>query len=160
MISGTRLAALAAGIALTAAAGAALRNGFELLSAQEYRSELAARHAPGAAFSFKSADIDAPTITVVRPDHTAPIHPPVDIEVRFKAAQGATVNVKTLKITYGWMNFDVTERILSAPGVQVSPDGLKANGAQLPPGNHKLVIAVADNYGRTGRQPVEFTVTK
>ena len=160
MMSETRLAALAAGIAFTAVAGAALRSGFELLSAQEYQSELAARAAPGAAFSFKSADIDGPSITVVRPDHTAPIHPPVDIEVRFKPAQGASVNVNSLKITYGWMSFDVTQRILGAPGVQVSPDGLKANGAQLPPGSHKLIIAVADNYGRTGRQPVEFTVTK
>jgi hypothetical protein len=158
MVSWTRLAVLAAGIAVSAVASAALHHGFELVSAQEYQSELAARAAPGAAFILKGADIDAPSITVVKPDRSAPIQPPVDIDVRFKPAAGASVNVKSLKITYGFLRLAITQRILGAPGVQVSPGGLKASGARLPSGSHKLVIAVADNYGRTARQPVEFVV--
>jgi hypothetical protein len=42
--------------------------------------------------------------------------------------------------------------------VEVSAAGLKASGAQMPSGTHKLLIQLADNLGRTARQPVEFTV--
>jgi hypothetical protein len=139
-------------------AGAAQPAHFELLSKREYSEEQAARAAPGAQFAPRAADFNAPTITVVKPDHSAVIRPPVDIDVHFAAAQGATVNVSSLKILYGFLKLDVTRRILQAPGVQVSPEGLEANGAQLPSGSHKLLIEVADNLGRIGRQPIEFTV--
>jgi hypothetical protein len=42
--------------------------------------------------------------------------------------------------------------------VEISATGLKATGARLPSGDHKLLIEVADNLGRTARQPLEFTV--
>jgi len=139
-------------------AGAAQPAHFELLSAREFRDELAARAVPGAQFVLRAGDLYAPTITVVKPSHSAPIQPPVDIDVHFAAAQGATVNISTLKILYGLLKLDVTQRILQAPGVQISPQGLEASGAQLPRGSHKLLIEIADNLGRVGRQPVEFTV--
>jgi hypothetical protein len=153
-----RVSLLGLAAVLAAAIAGAAQGGFELLSSQEYQSELAARARPNAAFTPRAADLNAPTITVMRPDHSQPIQPPVDIDVRFKAAEGATVNVGSLKIMYGWLGLDITQRILGAPGVQVSASGLRASGARLPSGNHKLVIQVADNYGRTGRQPLEFTV--
>jgi hypothetical protein len=159
MRSRSLLPALAAGIAMTVVTSAANRPGFDLLSDREFQSELSVRSAaPGAALILKAADFDAPTITVMKPDRSAPIEPPVDIDVRFKAAQGADVNVSSLKITYGFLRLDITQRILKAPGVQVSAGGLQAGGARLPSGSHKLVIEVADNIGRTGRQPLEFTV--
>ena len=139
-------------------AGAAEPAHFELLSAREFRSELAARRAPGAQFVPRAGDLYAPTITVVKPNNSVPIQPPVDIVVHFAAAQGSTVNISTLKILYGFMKLDVTQRILQAPGVQVSPEGLNASGADLPRGNHKLLIEIADNLGRIARQPIEFTV--
>ena len=141
-----------------AVASAAPHAGFQLLSAQEYQSELSARATPGAAVTLRAADFDAPTITVIKPDRSAPIQPPVDIDVHFKAAEGGSVNIASLKIMYGFLKLDITKRILNAPGVQVSAAGLKASGAQLPSGSHKLAIEVADNIGRTGRQPLEFTV--
>jgi hypothetical protein len=144
--------------ALTCSLASAAEGGFELLSKREYQSELGARAAPHAQLVLKSADMDAPTITVVKPDKSGAIQPPVDIDVRFKPAQGATVNIGSLKIMYGFLKLDITQRILTAPGVKVSADGLTANGARLPAGSHKLLIEVADNYGRTARQPVEFTV--
>jgi len=136
----------------------AAAHGFELLSDKEYSAEQAARAAPGATLVPKAADFDAPTITVVKPDRSLPIQPPVDIDVRFTPAAGATVNIASLKIMYGFLKLDVTHRILDAPGVQVSAAGLKASGARLPSGSHKLIIEVADSLGRTARQPLEFTV--
>jgi hypothetical protein len=150
--------ALASALVGATLAGAAQPAHFELLSTREFRDELAARGAPGAQLVPRAADLYAPTITVVKPNHSAPIKPPVDIEVHFAAAQGATVNISTLKIQYGFLKLDVTQRILQAPGVQISPEGLKASGAELPSGSHKLLIEIADNLGRVGRQPVDFTV--
>ena len=159
MWSRSLLPAVAAGIMVASMVSAANHAGFELLSAREYQSELSQRSSgPGAALIPKAADFDAPTITVVKPDRAAPINPPVDIDVRFKAAQGASVNAGSLKILYGFLRLDVTRRILDAPGVQVSAAGLQASGARLPSGSHKLIIEVADNIGRTGRQPLEFIV--
>ena len=152
------LAVAAAALLVGSATSTALTSGFSLVSADEYQSELRARAAPGASFVVKAADFNAPTITVVMPNPKEPIQPPVNIEVRFVAAEGATVDVKSLRILYGFLKLDVTRRILDAPGVQVSPAGLKANGAQLPSGSHKLIIEIADNVGRTARQVLEFTV--
>ena len=149
---------VSAGLAVATIASAAPPAGFQLLSSQEYQSELSARATPGAAVTLRAADFDAPTITVVKPERSAAIQPPVDIDLHFKAAQGASVNIATLKIMYGFLKLDITKRILNAPGVQVSTAGLKASGAQLPSGSHKLAIEVADNIGRTARQPLEFTV--
>jgi hypothetical protein len=160
MLSRILLPALVAGtVVTTAMTGATDRAGFELLSSREYQSELALRSsAPGTPLVPRAADFDAPTITIVKPDRGAPIQPPVDIDVRFQAAQGASVNAASLKITYGFLHLDITQRILQAPGVRVSAGGLQAGGARLPSGSHKLVIEIADNVGRTGRQPLEFTV--
>ncbi len=150
---------LAALIVAGAAASAVPQGGgFELLSEQEYHSELSARGRPGAALVPRAADLNAPSITVVAPDSRAPIQPPVDIDVRFQPAAGATVNVGSLKILYGFLRLDITQRILQAPGVQVSPSGLTAKGARLPSGSHKLLIEVADNLGRGGSRLLEFTV--
>ena len=146
------------GTSLAAALASAAQGGFQLLSSREYQSELAVRAKPGAEFVIRGADFNAPTITVVKPDPKAPIAPPVDIDVRFQPAAGATINIGSLKIMYGFLKLDITDRILKAPGVQVSPAGLRASGAQLPSGSHKLLIEVADNLGRTARQPVQFVV--
>lgn len=151
-------ATMLAGALLAATIVLAAGRGFDLLSPQEYQSELTARAKPGASFVRRGADLNAPSITVVKPDRSAPIQPPVDIDVRFQPAQGATVNVSSLKIKYGFLGLDITQRILQAPGVQVSAGGLRATGARLPSGSHKLLIEIADNYGRTGRQTIEFIV--
>jgi hypothetical protein len=143
---------------VTVTLASAAQGGFQLLTKREYQSELTAQTAPGASYVSKAADFNAPTISVVKPDHSAPIQPPVDIDVQFTPAAGATVNVGSLKILYGFLKLDITQRILQAPGVAVSAAGLKASGARLPSGSHKLLIEVADNLGRVGRQTVEFTV--
>jgi hypothetical protein len=104
------------------------------------------------------SDLNAPKIAVIEPDCSTAIRGPINIDVRFQAAEGATVDLATLKIRYGVFQLDVTRRILGAPGVQVSANGFKTIGAQLPRGNHRLSIEITDSVGRTGRQLVAFTV--
>ena len=159
MLSRILLTAMTGGILAASTAGAATGSGFELLSDQEYQSELALRSAaPGATLTPKAADFDAPVITVLKPDPATPIQRPFDIEVRFKAAEGASVDIASLKVMYGFLRLDVTRRILMAPGVEVSAAGIAASGAWLPSGSHKVIIEVADNFGRKGRQRLEFNV--
>ena len=147
---------LAAALPLAAAVAA----GFDLITPGEYHTERGLEAQPGAKFVTRGADFNGPTITVNKPDAQTTLHPPVDIDVQFTPSPGATVDIKSLKILYGFLKLDVTQRILQAPGVEVSPSGLKAPGAKLPPGSHKLLIEVADNLGRVGRRPVEFTVAQ
>ncbi len=98
------------GASLVGALASAAQGGFELLSAREYRSELAARALrPAPSSVLKGADFSAPTITVVKPDTKAPIAPPVDIDVRFQPAQGASLNMASLKIMYGFLRLDITQ---------------------------------------------------
>ena len=116
----------------TALASALAPGGFQLLSrGTNTAPEVAARAAPGATLLSRAADLDAPKITVVKPGTSSAIKPPVDIDLRFQAAPGAKVNPGSLKILYGFLKLDVTKRILGAPGVEVSADGLKCSGAQL-----------------------------
>lgn len=156
----TSLALIAAGLLSAATMAAGGSPGFELITSPEYKAEQSARATAGpeSEFVLKSSDPNAPSITVRAPDRAAPIHPPVDIDVRFKAAEGSTIDLSTLKILYGLLKLDVTRRLLDAPGVQVSADGLKASGARLPSGSHKLIIQLADNFKRTGSQLLEFTI--
>jgi hypothetical protein len=103
-------------------------------------------------------DLNAPKIAIIEPNCSTAIRGPINIDVRFQAAKGATVDPATLKIRYGLFHIDVTRRILDAAGVQVSASGFKTIGAQLPRGNHQLSIEITDSAGRTGRQLVAFTV--
>lgn len=154
------LAALVLSVAVGASSAAREKHpaGFELLSGAEYAAELRARAAPAPDLILKSADPNSPRIQVVSPGQGAPVHPPVDIEISFKPSEGATVDPASLRILYGFLKLDVTRRILDAPGVQLSASGLKASGAQLPSGNHRLVIQLTDNLGRLGSNLLEFTV--
>jgi hypothetical protein len=155
---GPKFPLLVAVTLLAAAVADAAQPGFELLSSREYQSELTARARPGAALVTRAADLNAPTISVVAPQASGPVQAPIDIDMRFRAAQGASIDVSTLRILYGFLALNITQRILGAPGVVVSAAGLRATGAQLPSGSHKIVVEIADNVGRTGRQHFEFTV--
>jgi hypothetical protein len=103
-------------------------------------------------------DLNAPRITVMTPDCSTAIRGPVNIDVRFQAAEGTTVDLTTLKIHYGLLSLDVTRRILESPGVQLSAAGLKSVGAQLPRGNHRLSIEITDSLGRIRTQLLAITV--
>ena len=125
--------AAALGGALVSAAEGRLRAAVRRASTSR-----SSRHArpPAPSSSSRAADFNAPTITVVKPDPQWRDPPPVDIDVRFKPAQGASVNIASLKIMYGFLKLDITQRILKAPGVQVTagwPEGQRGTAAERQP---------------------------
>jgi len=99
---------------------------------------------------------DAPVIEVNQPDVTKPIRPPVTIRVRFRPKEGATIDLTSFRVTYGALALDITQRILEH--AHLSASGLLANGADVPPGHHRVTLQVADNMRRVGIRTIEFTV--
>ena len=100
----------------------------------------------------------APVITVKQPDVSRPLHNPMTFDIQFSAAQGATINRSTLRVKYGWLGIDVTQRLLGHATWTAS--GLFAADADVPTGNHRISVSIADNLGRVGTRVANLNVLK
>lgn len=99
----------------------------------------------------------APAIEVLRPTLSAdPLPSPLPIELVFRPASGAVIDVASFRVFYGAFKIDVTQRLLKS--VAVRPDGLRVDQAAIPAGSHRLVVQVADTQGRTGTKELRFSV--
>jgi hypothetical protein len=95
----------------------------------------------------------APVITVKQPDVSRPLHNPMTFDIQFSAAQGAMINRSTLRVKTGSVS-TVTQRLLGHATWTAS--GLFAADADVPTGNHRISVSIADNLGKvrhTCRQP-------
>ena len=63
----------------------------------------------------------------------------------FGLAQGATINRSPLRVKYGWLGIDVTQRLLGH--ATWTAGGLFAADADVPTGNHRISVSIADNLG-------------
>ncbi|MEK8045630.1 hypothetical protein [Ideonella margarita] len=101
----------------------------------------------------------APAIEVLRPlleGNGTQVVSPVPIELRFKPAADAAIDVASFRVLYGAFRIDVTQRLLKS--VVVRPDGLKVEQAAIPSGSHRLVVQVTDTLGRQGSRELNFSV--
>jgi hypothetical protein len=136
--------------------------GFELVTADEFQLEKDARSLvtrgpgiqPGEPESLRAAD--GPLIEVLTPDSAKAVKAPVDISVRFSPGAGATIVLDSLRIRYGLIGLDVTERIRQS--AMVTEQGIQARGAALPAGSHSMSIEIADSAKRKTRQAFRFRV--
>jgi len=125
---------------------------FELVSQSEYlASEAQEKLIPP--FNARSIPSD-PVIEVRSPSLTAPIKAPVGID--FLTSGAAKINWDSLKILYGAFKLDITERVKKE--AKMVGDGMQIASANLPSGNHKLVIQVANTEGKQVEREVRFTV--
>ena len=97
-----------------------------------------------------------PVIEVDRPDATKPIATPVTIRLRFIPQGGATIDVASFRVTYGWLHLDITSRILEH--AQVNQSGLVATNADISSGKYSITLEIADNLHRVGTRTFDFTV--
>jgi hypothetical protein len=105
----------------------------------------------------EKSDPDGPKVTVRDPGEVAEVAPPVTIDIAFQADDGATVDFKTLKVTYlKLFGIDITERLLP----YVTADGIHAVNAPLAPGHHSIEISVNDTAGRRTVERFTFTVLR
>jgi hypothetical protein len=135
---------------------------FELLTPDEYQQEkdaqsLVLRGATGKEEPESQRAADGPVINVVTPSAKNTVKAPVDIDVRFEPGPGAKIQIDTLRIRYGMIGLDVTDRIRKA--ATVTEQGIRAPGAQLPAGSHSMSVEIADTAGRKTKQSFKFKVT-
>jgi hypothetical protein len=145
--------------------GQSLGKGFTLVSEAEYR-QLRSGNPGSTQFSAdvpgtepKALDLNAPQIVVQAPDSRAPIQPPLRLELRFKAAPDAQINISSFQVVYkyGLLRKDITDRI--RPFVTVTRDGVTgASSAAIPAGEHTLIIRIRDTLNRSGEQTVTFRI--
>lgn len=102
-----------------------------------------------------------PSIEVIAPNIGASAKPtvrrPVAINVRFASQEGATIDMRTLKVTYlRLFGIDITDRL--RPYVQGSE--IKVDEADIPEGDHSIRVEIRDNQGRANTQTFSFIISK
>lgn len=137
--------------------------GFVLVSPEEFQLEKDAQNlvtrgaqAPDTDEPEPKRAADGPMIEILTPDAQKAVKAPVDIEVRFQPGPDAMIVLDTLRIRYGMIGLDVTERIRKA--ATVTDQGIRASGAELPAGRHSMSIEISDSAGRTTKQAFRFRV--
>ena len=126
-----------------------------LVSAEEDQRD---RDAPHVEDPEGTATKAPPTITLKRPDAVGPIRNPVSIELRFEPGPGSSIDIGSVRATYGWLGLDITRRLLAH--AVLTPDGLSADDVEIPLGNHNVTISVADTAGRVGTRTFQFSIVR
>ncbi len=98
----------------------------------------------------------APVITIESPELNTDVRVPFQVQMRFTTNDGATIDLNTLKIKYGW--FDLTEEVLER--MVASTSGLEGQIDAVKPGKYKLKFSISDDKQRTGRKTMTFRVVE
>ena len=98
------------------------------------------------------------TIDLLRPDISRPLRNPVTIEIRFGAPPGRTIDMQSFGATYGWVGINITRRLLEH--AVKTPNGLSAENVDLPRGNHRITLSIADTSGTRASQTFRFSVAQ
>jgi hypothetical protein len=131
----------------------AARTTWDLVTREEQARDNAAAHRPG------PADLPAPPlIQLLRPDISRPISNPTTIEVRFSAGSGAAIDMRSFRATYGWLGINITNRLLEH--ATKTSDTLLAQNVNLPLGNHRVTLSIADMSGKTASRTFRFSVAR
>lgn len=128
--------------------------GFTLVTEQEHADFLASlESAPEQILSIKSA---VPSVLVESPAlDGSEIKGPIDIIVRFITSDDASIDMKSLSISYGFF-MDVTDRILAE--AEIAADSFVVRNANVPKGKHRFTIRVKDSLGRQAEKEIKVVV--
>ena len=133
---------------------------FELVSAAEaLRNAQAEAAAPPEARSRawlipKNA---TPSIRVVTPNAAGTSVPaPLRIEVAFSPTPGTRIVPSSFRVLYGLLKIDLTERL--RPHATITETGVVVDQAQIPDGQHRLILQVADDQGNVAEQELRIRV--
>jgi hypothetical protein len=99
-----------------------------------------------------------PTIVLVQPDISQPIRNPVTIELRFTPGTGSSLDMNSFNATYGWLGIDITRRLLDH--AVKTPYGLLATDVELPSGDHRVTLSIADTSGSTASKTFRLSVAR
>jgi len=99
---------------------------------------------------------DAPKIELLSPNLDSTISSPTQIQLKFLPKTQETTQPETIRILYGTLQIDITNRLLGV--AQVTAQGINLKEAALPKGNHKITLNVQDSEGRVGSKTIEFEI--
>ena len=99
-----------------------------------------------------------PTIVLVRPDIARPIRNPATIEVRFTPTPGGAIDMRTFNATYGWLGVNITRRLLDH--ATMTANSLTALNVDLPSGEHRVTLSIADTTGRSASRTFNLSVSR
>ena len=126
---------------------------WDLVTPEEDARDDAAPHVPG------PGDLPAPpVIQLLRPDISKPINNPITIELRFSAGSGTAIDMRTFRATYGWLGINITNRLLAH--AKRTPNTLLAENVDLPIGDHRVRISIANMSGKTASKTFRFSVAR
>lgn len=141
------------GLATCIVAGSAL--GFQLVTTEELQRDLIAADAGKSRPRLRTVP-KGPIIQVLAPPLEQPVRSPLRIEIRFLPAEGTEIDMQSLRVLYGRLRLDITERLLKY--AKMSKDGLSAERAELPDGTHRFLVSIADTLRRVTEREISVTV--
>ncbi|BBO82094.1 hypothetical protein DSCO28_26600 [Desulfosarcina ovata subsp. sediminis] len=96
-----------------------------------------------------------PRILVNSPQAGGVYAPPVPIDIRFEPRENTRVDTESLKVVYVKLfKVDITKRV--AP--YLTPGGIRIPQADLPEGEHTLILSIADDTGNISSQIINVTI--
>lgn len=99
----------------------------------------------------------APGIRVVTPVAAGtPVPAPLRIEVAFTPTPGTRIVPASFRVLYGLLKIDLTERLRSH--ATITEQGVVVDRANVPDGQHRLILQVADDKGNTAEQELRIRV--
>lgn len=98
----------------------------------------------------------APEIRLVKPEDAVRTRSPLDIQLVFKAQDNAGIEPDSFRVLYGFFQKDITSRILKY-GV-LTEQGVLARHVEIPPGEYRLLVQVADKHQRMGETVINLKV--
>jgi hypothetical protein len=125
---------------------------WDLITPEEDARDRAAPKVPG------PSDLPAPpVIELVRPaDISKPLQNPITIKLRFASGSGPAIDMQSFRATYGWLGINITSRLLEH--ATKLPDTLVAENVDLPVGDHRVTVSIANTAGKTASKTFRFTI--
>jgi hypothetical protein len=142
---------LAAGVLSLSPFQAVAQEPWELITPEEAARDSAAPQVP------IPPDLPPPpTIELVRPDISQPIRNPVTIELRFTPGPSQSIDMRTFHAAYGRLGINITRRLLDH--AVATSNSLSAANVELPTGNHRVTMSIADMSGKRASRTFQFSV--
>ena len=129
-----------------------LRGGYEAFAGDPVvlltEEEGAMASAPAGLIDVGAPLDTGPSIEVVKPERNADLRSPIAIIVRF-VPNGKEVDLSSLKVeVLKFLKIDITKRVLP----YATRQGIQAENAILPAGEHKLQVTIGDVGGGISRK--------
>jgi hypothetical protein len=130
---------------------------FSLILPEEAAADSAAPEPPPPPRTRSVPNPDAPAIVVAAPDEGRALRAPLSIRLQFVARGGAAIDLSSFRARYGFLGIDVTARLLQH--ARLTAAGLEADNADIPAGDHRLRLEIADTSGRRAERSIRFVIS-